>query len=146
MAANCASAQPQADCHPIAVINNGVCRDETGNDCSKDAIERGSQLCVAPDPQYTSVAEKAQIRGTVVLSHSVSTQGCAENIRVVRGLGYGLDDAAIYALERFRWQKRTKPINYVETEFNFDPQYHSTKASTNSKCSEGNPVLPGQRR
>ena len=49
---------------------------------------------------------------------------------------YGLDEAAIYALERFRWQKRPKPINYVETEFNFDPQYHSTKASTSLKCSK----------
>ena len=146
MAANFAAAQPQSECRPIPVFNSGVCRDENGNDCSKEGNERGPKLCEAPDPQYTSEAEKAHAKGTVVLSHSVSTQGCAENIRVVRGLGYGLDEAAIYALERFRWQKRPKSINYVETEFNFDPQYNSTKASTSPKCAEGNPDLPGQRR
>jgi TonB family protein len=117
-----------------------------GNDCSKEAFENRLKLCEEPDPQYTPEAEEAHIKGTVLLSFSVSTDGCAENIRVVGGLGYGLDEAAVYALERWRWQKPKKVVNNATIEFNFDPQYPSVKASTTPKCSERPSDSPGQRK
>ncbi|HYG98957.1 MAG TPA: energy transducer TonB [Terriglobales bacterium] len=100
--------------------------------------KRQPRLCADPgafDPQYTANAQVAHVKGTVVLSFRLSAKGCAENIRVVRGLGYGLDESAMYALERYRWQKRKEPVSYVEIEFNFNPLYHSTEAPRFPKCS-----------
>jgi TonB family protein len=108
--------------------NDGVCRDAKGNDCSKEAFERSLKVCEAPDRSTQRTPKRMHIQGKVVLSLSISNEGCAENIRVVRGGGYGLDQSAVYALERFRWQRPKKPINYVTIEFNFDPIYHSLLA------------------
>jgi len=143
---NCAAAQPQSDCRAITVTNNGVCRDMKGKDCSKEAFENSPKPCGGPDPQYTSEAEEAHIKGTVQLSFSLSTDGCAANIRVLRGLGYGLDEAAVHALERWRWQKPKKSVNNATAEFSFDSQYASTKAPITPKCSEGHSDSPGQRK
>jgi hypothetical protein len=53
-------AQQGDDCPKRTVINNGVCRDANGNDCS----QRDSQtpVCYDFDPQYTEEAAKAKER------------------------------------------------------------------------------------
>src|ERR1039458_5778921 len=47
------------------------------------------------EPEYSEEARKAKLQGTVVLSLSVNTDGKAEDIKVLRGLGMGLDEKAI---------------------------------------------------
>ena len=45
----------------------------------------------APDPQYTEEARRAKKQGTCTLWLIVDSAGHPRDIRVVRGLGFGLD-------------------------------------------------------
>jgi len=147
IAANCAGqqgAEQTVDCRPIPTINNGVCRGKEGKDCTQEEFRLSPKLCDAPDPQYTAEAAKDNVKGTVVLRYTLGVDGCARDIEVVRGLGQGLDQAAVSALERFRWQRRTKPT-LATIEINFDPQTSSTRPLTGLKCSDSSPRSVGTK-
>ena len=60
------------------------------------------------DPEYTSQAKKAGIEGIVVLHVVIGTDGHAHGMRVVKGLGFGLDAKAIEAVRKWRFQPGTK--------------------------------------
>ncbi len=128
-----AGAQEASDCPSRRVISSGVCVGKDGNDCSKR--EREALVCYDANPQYTDEAAKANIKGLVRLLATVGADGCAREIKVVSSLGYGLDEAAISALERFRFHKWPKPVR-VNVEFNFDPQLSSRRPVTAPKCGE----------
>ena len=55
------------------------------------------------EPEFSPEARKAKYQGTVVLSVVVGTDGRAHNIRVARGLGMGLDQQAIDAVQKWRF-------------------------------------------
>lgn len=61
-------------------------------------------------PHYTADALQARIEGKVVLECVVGTEGKPGRIRVVESLDaqYGLDDAAVAALEQWRFRPGTK--------------------------------------
>ncbi len=64
-------------------------------------------------PQYTSQAKRAGIEGTVVLIIHIQTDGTAHNIKVLRGLGSGLDENAVDAVKQWRFSpgmKNGKPV------------------------------------
>jgi hypothetical protein len=65
----------------------------------------------------------------------VESDGCAHNIRVISGIGYGLDEAAVSDLEHFRFRKVSKPVR-IGPEFNFDPRFSSTNPIKAPKCLE----------
>jgi TonB family protein len=75
------------------------------------------------EPAYTEEARVAKYQGTAVLSIEVGADGLAHNIRVVRGLGFGLDQNAVAAVSQWRFQAGTKdgaPLAVVATiEVNF---------------------------
>jgi len=56
------------------------------------------------DPEYSDEARKAKLQGLVVLRIEVNTRGQAQNIRVEQGLGLGLDDRAIQAVQRWKFR------------------------------------------
>ena len=128
-----AVARDQSDCPRRPVINNSVCIAKNGKDCSKQ--EAQSRICYDPDPQYTDDAAKAKVKGTVRLTATVRPDGCADNIEVVGSLGYGLDEAAVFALERFRFRRPAKPMP-ISVEFDFDPQFSSRNPVSAPKCTE----------
>jgi len=55
------------------------------------------------DPQYSEEARKARYQGTVVLEAIVQKDGSVQIVRVVRSLGFGLDEKAIEALRQWRF-------------------------------------------
>jgi protein TonB len=60
--------------------------------------------CVyCPDPKYTDEAREAKLQGTVTLQVLVGPDGRAAQIRVVRGLGMGLDDRAVQVVQGWRF-------------------------------------------
>jgi protein TonB len=72
------------------------------------------QAVSTPDPEYTEEARLAKTQGTCILWLIVDEKGQPRNIRVVRGLGYGLDAKAIQAVQQWRFQpalKDGKPVN-----------------------------------
>jgi len=57
---------------------------------------------VCPDPLYSEEARKAKLQGLVVLSVLVGIDGRVKDVRVIRGLGMGLDENAVAAVRG--WQ------------------------------------------
>jgi periplasmic protein TonB len=67
-----------------------------------------------PDPEYTEEARNNKTQGTCVLWLIVDANGNPRDIRVVRGLGFGLDAKAIAAVKQWRFQpamKDGRPVN-----------------------------------
>jgi periplasmic protein TonB len=67
-----------------------------------------------PDPEYTEEARNAKAQGTCILWMIVDDQGNPRDIRVVRGLGFGLDAKAIAAVKQWKFQPAMKdghPVN-----------------------------------
>jgi TonB family protein len=65
----------------------------------------GVPRCVyCPNPSYTNEARAAKINGSVVLQVVVTAEGHAENISVLRKLGYGLDQSAIETVKNWQFQ------------------------------------------
>lgn len=75
------------------------------------------------DPMYSEDARKAQYEGTVVLEAIVRKDGSVEIVRVVRGLGLGLDENAIEALKDWKFSpamRQGAPVDVaVNIEVNF---------------------------
>jgi TonB family protein len=57
-----------------------------------------------PDAKYSSEAINARITGTVVLQITVPPDGQAENIQIIKRLGYGLDEAAVEAVRNWTFE------------------------------------------
>jgi periplasmic protein TonB len=56
-----------------------------------------------PDPQYTDEAREAKLQGKVTLRVLVGTDGRALQIRIVQGIGLGLDERAEQAIRGWRF-------------------------------------------
>jgi periplasmic protein TonB len=72
------------------------------------------QPIATPDPEYTEEARNAKAQGTCILWLIVDDQGNPRDIRVVRGLGYGLDARAIAAVKQWKFHPAMKdgqPVN-----------------------------------
>ena len=82
-------------------------------------------------PEYTKEALDAKIEGDVVLSFLVGTDGSVSDIKVLKGLGYGLDEKAIECLQQWRLSPGTthdEPIStHATAEINFRPPKSSAK-------------------
>jgi len=75
------------------------------------------------EAEYTEEARRANIQGTVVLSLVVDDQGRPQNLKVLRSLRTDLDQKAIQAVEKWRFNpgiKDGKPVPVMATiEVNF---------------------------
>jgi TonB family protein len=78
------------------------------------------------EPEYTEAARAARIQGTVVLETVVGEDGVPKVSKVVRTLGYGLEQSASRALEQWRFRpgmKDGRPVAVtlnIEVNFNLD--------------------------
>ena len=81
------------------------------------------KVIYAPGPEYSKEARSAGYEGIVVLGMVVETDGRLYGIKVLRSLKYGLDEKAIEAVKKWRFQpalKDGKPVAmYISVEVNF---------------------------
>jgi TonB family protein len=63
-----------------------------------------AEIVYKPTPVYTAEARKMRIEGEVLLQVVFEANGQIRVLRVVRGLGHGLDEAAIHAAEQIRFK------------------------------------------
>jgi TonB family protein len=54
----------------------------------------------SPLPAYTQEAGKKHVEGSVLLEVVIGKDGLARNVKVLRGLGYGLDESAVDAVAK----------------------------------------------
>ena len=62
------------------------------------------EITFKPNPVYTEEARALKLEGEVLLEVSFSSNGTLHVNRVVRGLGHGLDEAAIAAANKIRFK------------------------------------------
>jgi len=97
--------------HGIGSGRDGGMGDEEGPRAGHGTADGGpyanvlsSPKCVyCPDPQYSDEAREAKLQGAVTLQVLVGADGRASQIRVVRGIGLGLDDRAVQAIRGWKF-------------------------------------------
>jgi TonB family protein len=82
------------------------------------------QAVTTPDPQYTEEARIAKTQGTCILWLIVDEKGHPRNIKVVRGLGYGLDAKAIQAVQQWTFQPAMKDGRPVNVQISVEVGFH----------------------
>ncbi len=71
-----------------------------------------------PTPAYTAEARALHLEGEVLLEVVFSAAGSVKVVRVVRGLGHGLDESAVSAAEQIRFKPATRagvPVDFPTT-------------------------------
>ncbi|MGB9466467.1 MAG: energy transducer TonB, partial [Candidatus Acidiferrum sp.] len=66
-----------------------------------------------PPPLYSDDARKAKYQGTVTLMVTVTPDGRATNISVVKGPGMGLEEKAIESVRTWKFRPATGPSGKV---------------------------------
>jgi len=80
--------------------------EEAGTGVSRGSYRPGvtwPKCAYCPDPQYSDEAREAKLQGAVTLLVLVGADGRASQIRVVRGIGLGLDDRAVQAIRGWKF-------------------------------------------
>jgi len=67
-----------------------------------------AEILSKPVPIYTDEARSKRIEGEVLLEVVLEATGKLRVLKVVRGLGHGLDDAAVHAAEQIRFKPALK--------------------------------------
>ena len=75
------------------------------------------------EPTYSEEARKAKYQGVVVLSAIVRKDGTIEILKVVRGLGLGLDENAIQALKQWKFRPGMKNGVPVDVALNIEVNF-----------------------
>lgn len=77
-----------------------------------------AQIVSKPKPAYTDEARSRRVEGEVVLEVLFSAAGVSRVLRVVKGLGSGLDEEAVHAAEKivFKPARRDgQPVDFTAT-------------------------------
>lgn len=75
-----------------------------------------AQVLSKPTPVYTAEARSLKLQGEVLLQVIFRANGEVQVVRVVRGLGHGLDQAAVQAAQRIKFKPATRNGSPVDSE------------------------------
>jgi periplasmic protein TonB len=78
----------------------------TDNTCVEDIVKARPLSMVRPP--YTDAARRGRVEGRVRLELMVDERGEVTSVRVLQGLGFGLDEAAVAAARRLRFTPATR--------------------------------------
>jgi TonB family protein len=84
--------KPRADGPPYRV-GDGVTRPE---------------ILIQVKPVYTELARKSRVTGTVILETTIDEQGNVTDVRVLKGLPMGLSEAAVEAVQGWKFKPATR--------------------------------------
>lgn len=76
-----------------------------------------------PDPEYSEEARKAKYQGTVILWAIIGPDGRPRDLRIQRSLGMGLDQKAIEAVRRWRFEPGMKDGRPVAVQINIEVNF-----------------------
>jgi TonB family protein len=109
---------------PSTVVVNGVTEPVYK---PRDGVTR-PRATYSPAPEFSEEARKKKVQGTVVLDLIVTSAGNAAQVRVVQSQGYGLDEKAVEAVSKWKFDPGTKdgkPVSVeVPVEVDFRLQQH----------------------
>jgi TonB family protein len=81
----------------------------------------------SPAPEYSEQASKQKITGTVLLSLTVGVDGIPREIRVEKGIGYGLDQKAVEAVSRWKFDPALKDGQPIEKQIKVEVSFNRVK-------------------
>ena len=91
--------------------------------------DRKARVIYRVEPEYTPDAREKKIEGTVVLTLTIDHEGLPQNIQVKKSLYPSLDQSAIEAARKMRFEpaiKNGQPVSmFISVEFNFAIESHS---------------------
>jgi len=96
---------PPQDLQPLK-----PCTDKNPPPCA----DKPPTLSSGHDPECSKEAQKAKIKGTVVLAFVVGADGLTHDVSVVTAVGYGLDEEAVKAVKTWRFnpgKSSGKPVS-----------------------------------
>src|SRR3954469_18645690 len=82
---------------------------------AEDNAHTAVEIISKPNPIYTAEARRRHVEGDVLLEVQFTADGQIRVRRVVRGLGFGLDDAAVQAAERIRFKPAQRDGRSLDT-------------------------------
>jgi TonB family protein len=74
-------------------------------------------------PEFAQEAKKAKIAGNVLVNLVVDQNGIPTNVRVVRGVGHGLDEKAVEAVSKYRFKPSMEHGQAVPVEINVEVNF-----------------------
>ena len=81
------------------------------------------QLIFQVEPEFSEEARKAKVAGNVLVTLIVDTSGHPQRVRVLRGIGMGLDEKAIEAVKQYRFKPAMEGGKPVPVEVNVDVNF-----------------------
>jgi protein TonB len=90
---------------------------------SEHAVDAQARLVRGLAPSYPDAARADGIEGDVHLELVVGVSGAVESARVVRGVGHGLDEAALRAVRQFRFAPANKAGHAVRVRMGWAMQF-----------------------
>jgi periplasmic protein TonB len=91
---------------------------------SADLLTEAPAVAHKVAPAYTPEAIQAGIEGAVVLYAEIGVDGRARRLRVIKGLGYGLDQQAIAAVRRWTFYPGMKNGVPATTPVTIQVEFH----------------------
>ncbi len=75
------------------------------------------------DPEFSEEARKAKVAGNVLVAIIVDANGHPQHVRVIRGIGMGLDEKAVEAVRQYLFKPAMMNGKPVAVEVNFDVNF-----------------------
>jgi len=81
------------------------------------------QLIFSVEPEFSEEARKAKVAGNVLVNLWVDTNGNPSHVRIIRGVGMGLDEKAIEAVRQYRFKPAMENGKPVLVELNVEVNF-----------------------
>ncbi len=80
-------------------------------------------LIYSVEPEFSEEARKAKVAGNVLVNLWVDTSGNPSHVRVIRGVGMGLDEKALEAVRQYRFKPAMENGHPVLVELNVEVNF-----------------------
>jgi len=109
-------------------VGEGTGQDE-GADAGEEVLRIGGgvsspSVISQVQPEYSQEAREAEYEGIVVLEAIIHSDGSTEIVRVVRSLGFGLDQKAIEALQQWKFRPAMRGGEAVAVSLNIEVNFN----------------------
>jgi protein TonB len=81
------------------------------------------QLIFSVEPEFSEEARKAKVAGNVLVNLWVDTNGNPSHVRVIRGVGMGLDEKAVEAVKQYKFKPAMENGKPVLVELNVEVNF-----------------------
>ena len=85
------------------------------NDAAREVAETPVEILEKPKPKYTDEARRLGVEGEVLVEALFPRSGTVRVLRVIHGLGHGLDENAVAAAQAIRFRPATRAGRPVDS-------------------------------